>query len=70
MERKNTPRQCLLIFLSTLHNSAVHNMAFNGPASLLDKDMEPVVNRQGWVNVLCSEQGLGAVRGRKSVLLF
>jgi hypothetical protein len=54
MERKNTPRPRLLIFLSTLHNSAVHNLAFNGSASLPDKDMEPAVNRQGWVNVPCT----------------
>jgi hypothetical protein len=54
MERKNTPRPRLLIFLSTLHDSAVHNIAFNGPASLPDKDVEPAVNRQGWVNVPCT----------------
>ena len=51
MERKNTRRSCPLIYLSTLHNSAVHNIAFNGPASLPDKDMETAFNRQGWVNV-------------------
>ena len=47
MGRKNTPRPCLLIFLSTLHNSAVDNIAVNGPASLPDKDMEAVVKPAG-----------------------